>query len=218
MIAQRLRFALIGTALFTALTAHAQVEVEANAGLLAAKISEEIVPGDYEKLLQGLRANPGQYTRKIVLLDSIGGSAPEAIRMGRLLRETGFEALVPSGGMCQGSCIYLLAAGSKRTVNGHVALRRPPFPTLGLATKYWSGSKSLRCFSNSSPSMKVARCSMSTADTPTFAKCDCQVFTTAMTRTNSSAASAGERPKASHSDMALSKVESWPCAPQLNSW
>ncbi|MGE8502336.1 MAG: hypothetical protein ACN6P1_08915 [Pseudomonas sp.] len=128
MIAQRLRLALIGTALFTTLTAHAQVSVEANAGLLAAKISEEIAPGDYEKLLEGLRANPGKYTRKIVLLDSIGGSAPEAIRMGRLLRETGFETLVPSEGMCQGSCVYLLAAGKKRTINGHVALRRPPFP------------------------------------------------------------------------------------------
>lgn len=127
MIAQRLRFALIATTLLTALSANGQIKVEANAGLLAVKISEEIVPGDYEKLLQGLRANPGQHKRKIVLLDSIGGSAPEAIRMGRLLRETGFEALVPSGGMCQGSCIYLLAAGSKRTVNGHVALRRPPF-------------------------------------------------------------------------------------------
>jgi len=128
MIAQRLRFALVATTLFTTLTAHAQVEVEANAGLLAVKISEEIVPGDYEKLLAGLRANPGKHKRKVVLLDSIGGSAPEAIRMGRLLRETGFEALVPSDGLCQGSCIYLLAAGTKRTINGHVALRRPPFP------------------------------------------------------------------------------------------
>ncbi len=128
MIAQRLRFALIGTALFTTLAAQAQVSVEAKAGLLAAKISEEIAPGDYEKLLEGLRANPGKYPRKIVLLDSIGGSAPEAIRMGRLLRETGFETLVPSDGMCQGSCVYLLAAGKKRTINGHVALRRPPFP------------------------------------------------------------------------------------------
>ncbi|MGG2397786.1 hypothetical protein ACJRW5_12690 [Pseudomonas sp. SH1-B] len=128
MIAQRLRFTLFGTALFTVLTAHAKVEVEAQAGMLAAKISEEIVPGDYERLLKGLRANPGQYKRKIVLLDSIGGSAPEAIRMGRLLRETGFETLVPARGMCQGSCIYLLAAGSKRTINGDIALRRPPFP------------------------------------------------------------------------------------------
>ncbi len=128
MIAQLLRFALIGTALLAPLHAQARVEVESHDGLLAAKISEEIVPGDYEKLLQGLRAHPGKHKRKVVLLDSIGGSAPEAIRMGRLLRETGFEALVPSGGICQGSCIYLLAAGTKRTINGHVALRRPPFP------------------------------------------------------------------------------------------
>lgn len=127
MIAQRLRFALIGTALLTTLTAQAQVHVEASGGLLAAKISAEIVPGDYEALLQGLRAHPGTHKRKVVLLDSIGGSAPEAMRMGRLLRETGFEILVPAHGICQGSCIYLLAAGRKRTVNGHVALQRPPF-------------------------------------------------------------------------------------------
>ena len=124
MIVQRLRFVLIGTALFTALTAHAQVEVEANAGLLAAKISEEIVPGDYEKLLRGLRANPGKHTRKVVLLDSIGGSVPEAIRMGRLLRELGFSARVPEGALCQGTCVYLLAAGRDKQVLGHV--RRKP--------------------------------------------------------------------------------------------
>lgn len=127
MIAQLLRLALIGTALLTSIDALAKVEIEAHDGLLAAKISEEIVPGDYEALLQGLRAHPGKFSRKIVLLDSIGGSVPEAMRMGRLLRETGFEALVPSNGLCQGSCIYLLAAGSKRTVKGAVALRRPPF-------------------------------------------------------------------------------------------
>ncbi|MFH6598261.1 hypothetical protein ACEVAQ_06010 [Ectopseudomonas khazarica] len=128
MMTPLLRSTLFGTALLSALTAQAQVQVEANAGMLAAKISEEIAPGDYEKLLKGLRANPGQYKRKVVLLDSVGGSAPEAIRMGRLLRETGFDALVPSSGLCQGSCIYLLAAGRKRTINGYVALRRPPFP------------------------------------------------------------------------------------------
>ena len=127
MITQLLRLSLIGTALLTSLHAQAKVTVEAHDGLLAAKISEEIVPGDYETLLKGLRSHPGKFTRKIVLLDSIGGSVPEAMRMGRLLRETGFEALVPSNGLCQGSCIYLLAAGKKRTVKGAVALRRPPF-------------------------------------------------------------------------------------------
>ena len=44
------------------------------------------------------------------------------------LRETGFETLVPAKGVCQGSCIYLLAAGRKKTVRGHVGLHRPHFP------------------------------------------------------------------------------------------
>ena len=128
MIHHLLRPVLLCCLTLAALPAHARVDVETQGGLLAAKISEEITPGDYERLLQGLRANPGAYSRKIVLLDSIGGSAPEAIRIGRLLRETGFEALVPTGGVCQGSCVYLLAAGKRKIVKGHVALRRPPFP------------------------------------------------------------------------------------------
>ncbi|WP_439861342.1 hypothetical protein [Pseudomonas sp. MBLB4136] len=112
----------------------ARVEIEAAqhkrlGPLLIAKVSEDIAPGDYEALLKGLRANPGRFAGKILLLDSIGGSAPEAIRMGRLLRETGFDALVPSRGVCQGSCIYLLAAGHKKTVRGHVGLHRPRFPS-----------------------------------------------------------------------------------------
>lgn len=112
----------------------ARVEVEAvqhqsMGRILAAKVSEDIAPGDYETLLKGIRAHPGQYQRKIVLLDSIGGSAAEAMRMGRLLRETGFDAVVPSSGLCQGSCIYLLAAGHKKTVNGPVGLHRPHHPS-----------------------------------------------------------------------------------------
>ena len=125
--------ALSGLTLFCSSIASAKVEVRAvqhkSAGLiLAAKISEDIAPGDYELLLKGILANPGRYARKVVLLDSIGGSLPEAIRMGRLLREAGFEALVPRAGICQGTCIYLLAAGQKRTVRGHVGLHRPYFP------------------------------------------------------------------------------------------
>ncbi|MED5654345.1 hypothetical protein, partial [Enterobacter hormaechei] len=62
--------------------------------VLTVRVSEEIAPGDYETLLKGLRNNPGTYSRKLLLLNSIGGSVPEAIRMGRLLRESGFDALV----------------------------------------------------------------------------------------------------------------------------
>ena len=53
------------------------------------------------------------------------GSTAEAMRMGYVLRETGFDALVPASAVCQGSCIYLLAAGRQRTIRGYVGLHRP---------------------------------------------------------------------------------------------
>jgi hypothetical protein len=129
-----LQIALLSAVALCSATAQAQVEVEATqhkrlGPVLAAKVSEDIAPGDYEALLKGLRAHPGKFARKIVLLDTIGGSAPEAMRMGRLLRETGFDVLIPARGVCQGSCIYLLAAGQRKTVRGYVGLHRPYFPS-----------------------------------------------------------------------------------------
>lgn len=128
-----IRAALLCTTTLGAATALAKVEVEAvqhkSIGrMLVAKVSEDIAPGDYEALLQGIKGNPGQFAQKVVLLDSIGGGVQEAIRMGRLLRETGFSTLVPSTGVCQGSCIYLLAAGRTWTVRGHVGIHRPYYP------------------------------------------------------------------------------------------
>ncbi|WP_437269840.1 hypothetical protein ACRYHF_15035 [Stutzerimonas balearica] len=93
--------------------------------VLVARVTEQIAAGDYEALLKGLTAHPGRYTRKLLVLDNIGGSVSEAMRMGRLLRETGFDAVIPPEALCQGSCVYLLAAGGQRTVRGHVALQRP---------------------------------------------------------------------------------------------
>ncbi|PTS86645.1 hypothetical protein DBR00_00880 [Pseudomonas sp. HMWF032] len=130
----------------------AKVEVQAGqhktlGRILVAKVSEDIVPGDYEALLKGIKANPGKFARKVVMLDSIGGSVSEAMRMGRLLRETGFDSLVPSTGMCQGSCVYLLAAGRNKTVRGHVGIHRP----------YYSGSDSVHSASgNLSRASQVA--------------------------------------------------------------
>ena len=96
--------------------------------ILVVNVSEDIAPGDYESLLKGLRANPGKFSRKIVWLNNIGGSVPEALKMGRLLRETGFDTMVPSTGVCQGSCVYLLAAGQNKTVRGYVGIHRPYYP------------------------------------------------------------------------------------------
>ncbi|MDF3933388.1 hypothetical protein [Pseudomonas citronellolis] len=128
-----LRAAILGLSLLGSTAAFAQVEVKPvqnkNLGLtLAVRVTEDIAPGDYERLLQGLKDNPGKFARKIALLDSIGGSLGEAIKMGRLLREAGFDTWVPRNSICQGTCVYLLAAGHARQVRGYVGLHRPYFP------------------------------------------------------------------------------------------
>lgn len=128
-----IRAALICVSALCSTAALAKVEVQAvqhkSLGpILLAKVSEDIAPGDYEVLMKGILGNPGKFAKRIVLLDSIGGSVPEAIKMGRLLRETGFAALVPATGVCQGSCVYLLAAGRDRTVRGYVGIHRPYYP------------------------------------------------------------------------------------------
>ncbi|AYC33787.1 hypothetical protein D3880_16120 [Pseudomonas cavernae] len=128
-------YRLLTLALLISLSLAAQAQVEVTAvqharigQVLAVKVSEDIAPGDYEALIKGLRTHPGKFARKILLLDSIGGSVAEAVRMGRVLREFGFDALVPRDGICQGSCIYLLAAGNQKLVRGPVGLHRPYYP------------------------------------------------------------------------------------------
>lgn len=133
--------------LLCANNALAKVEVQAgrdkaHGHILVAKVSEDIAPGDYEALLKGIKANPGKFARKVVMLDSIGGSVSEAIRMGRLLRETGFDTWVPRAAVCQGSCVYLLAAGRAKTVRGHVGIHRP----------YYTGSDSVHSVSTAGAS------------------------------------------------------------------
>ncbi|SDI45037.1 COG3904 family protein [Pseudomonas panipatensis] len=133
MTTATVRACLLGIALLFSAMAHARVEVQAvqNKTLgqtLAVRVTEDIAPGDYQLLLEGLKKNPGKFASKVALLDSIGGSLAEAIKMGRLLREAGFDAWVPSNGVCQGTCVYLLAAGRTRQVRGYVGLHRPYFP------------------------------------------------------------------------------------------
>ncbi|KAF1056724.1 MAG: hypothetical protein GAK44_00130 [Pseudomonas delhiensis] len=128
-----LRAALLGLSFCVSTQALARVEVKPAHNnklgeVLAIRVTEDIAPGDYEALLRDLRAHPGKFARKIALLDSIGGSVSEAMRMGRLLRESGFDTWVPTNSVCQGSCVYLLVAGRQKHVSGYVGLHRPYFP------------------------------------------------------------------------------------------
>jgi hypothetical protein len=137
-----LQLLMVLMAALSAGNALAKVEVQAGMHktlgmILVAKVSEDIVLGDYEALLSGIRQNPGKYQKKIAMLDSIGGNVTEAMKIGRLLRETGFETLVPSTGVCQGSCVYVLVAGVKKSVRGHVGVHKP----------YYAGSDSIHSVS-----------------------------------------------------------------------
>lgn len=126
------RALVLGLGLLVSAAACAQLEVKPvqNATLgatLAVSLTEDIAVGDYERLVRGLKANPGRFASRIALLDSIGGNQDEAIKIGRLLREAGFDTWVPSHGVCQGTCVYVLAAGHARRVRGAVGLHRPSF-------------------------------------------------------------------------------------------
>jgi hypothetical protein len=136
---------LLCISLLSSAAAIGKVEVQAmqhqTAGrILAVSVSEEIAPGDYETLLKGLTGNPGKYAKKLALLDNIGGSVPEAIKMGRLLREAGFDTLVQDRAVCQGTCVYLLAAGRTKSVRGYVGIHRPYFANGDSALANLSGN------------------------------------------------------------------------------
>ncbi len=86
-----LRLATLCALALFACTAHAKVEVlplehEDQGLVLVARVTEQIAPGDYEALLKGIMAHPGKYARKLLILDNIGGSTAEAMRMGYLLQ------------------------------------------------------------------------------------------------------------------------------------
>ena len=113
---------------FTTSQADVRVEVDRRnpkQPVLNAYISEQILPGDYAVLRAALNAYPGRFSQKVAWLDNIGGVSAEAMRIGRLFNELGFNTAVAEQALCQGSCVYVLAAGRKREVKGAVAVHRP---------------------------------------------------------------------------------------------
>ncbi|MDD5587047.1 MAG: hypothetical protein PHY92_08870 [Alphaproteobacteria bacterium] len=59
----------------------------------------------------------------IVFLSSAGGSVNAALRLGRFIRKLGASVFVD--GECSSACVFVLAAGVKRYVNGPVGVHRP---------------------------------------------------------------------------------------------
>jgi hypothetical protein len=81
-------------------------------GEIAASTDDEIISAIRRQRPEGL------------LLDSAGGLAEEAQRIGSVVREAGLATKVQSDGQCLSECTFILAAGIPRTVaaNGRVGI------------------------------------------------------------------------------------------------
>jgi hypothetical protein len=63
----------------------------------------------------------GSYV-KTIALNSPGGSVADALAIGRLIREKGFDTNVSSGSLCASSCPLILASGTRRTATAQSAI------------------------------------------------------------------------------------------------
>lgn len=125
------RFAVLLMVLFSPI-AWADVQLLAvsdtfgdNAIIMDLEITGTIDKGDSEAFATRLRAfsDHKQFVR--VTLNSAGGNIEEALRVGRQIRDVRGYVFVPVGAECASSCVFLLAAGMVRGVNGKVGIHRP---------------------------------------------------------------------------------------------
>ena len=61
----------------------------------------------------------------LVRLNSLGGDLGAAVSIGIMIKDINAIVRVDDGASCASSCVFLLAAGSRRTVNGRVGIHRP---------------------------------------------------------------------------------------------
>jgi len=79
-----------------------------------------IDPGSAERVAAEIAAH-GEYI-KTVALDSPGGAVAEALAIGRLIRDKGYETLVAAGALCASSCPLVFAGGRERVATTQSAI------------------------------------------------------------------------------------------------
>jgi hypothetical protein len=100
-------------------------------------LSGEIVPGDYDRLLDKIAENPQRFLdRNELILASNDGNATEAIKIAKLVRSLYTQVSVgPLTGRCVGACFLIFAAATERGTDGDhlLGIHRP-----GLAGSEWA--------------------------------------------------------------------------------
>jgi hypothetical protein len=100
-------------------------------------LSGEIVPGDYDRLLDKIAEDPRRFLdQNKLILASTDGNAAEAIKIAKLVRSlyTGVS-VGPLTGRCVGACFLIFAAATERGTDGEnlLGIHRP-----GLAGSEWT--------------------------------------------------------------------------------
>lgn len=83
-------------------------------------LSGTIVPGAATSFADEIERR-GDYV-ETVALNSPGGSVEDALVIGRLIRESGFNTAVGDGALCGSSCPLVLAGGVERIVSDNAAV------------------------------------------------------------------------------------------------
>ncbi|MGN6159979.1 MAG: hypothetical protein ACTHNL_17935 [Devosia sp.] len=84
------------------------------------QLTGSIDPGAAARVQAEIAAH-GEYI-KTVALDSPGGAVAEALAIGRLIRDKGFETSVAAGAICASSCPLIFAGGRERIATDQSAI------------------------------------------------------------------------------------------------
>lgn len=122
--------ALVAAIAVQAAAAHADVTAGLRevGGLLAFGIilSGDIEPSD-AVTFGALAAEAPANAVRMVLPNTKGGDVAAAMDIGRILRNEGFNVVILPGAECFSSCVFILAAGIDKRVQGSVGIHRPYF-------------------------------------------------------------------------------------------
>ena len=94
--------------------------------ILALEVVGDITPASVGVLSEAVTAVP-EADLRFVVLDSKGGDLRAAMQMGRMLRAHGFDTVVRETASCYSACVFILAAGIDKTVDGSIGIHRPYF-------------------------------------------------------------------------------------------
>lgn len=130
-------FFVTGMLLSNGAKANVDVIVNNSDGVIAVitLITGEVLTTDPESFSRQYQEKTAGVSEEVIAhrfayLNSPGGNAYAAMRLGRMLRDKNFDAFIFPESVCYSSCVYLLAAGNNKTVHGEVGIHRPYFTEL----------------------------------------------------------------------------------------